>query len=206
MTHDERASYECGACIGAALTAAVILSGILGLVLASFLPDFLALVIMVVVIIAASWAALRYCVAEHPGAGISVPEMPSVSPGVSRSAGAGPVAKDEGKGAESDVPGDFGGPDYDGDGIDEGKDEGSRPASLMVPMAGGADDLKRIKGVGPGLERMLNGMGYFHFSQIASWTKDEIAWVDANLEGFKGRVSRDNWVEQARDLADTGAN
>ncbi|MGR3723663.1 hypothetical protein [Abyssibius alkaniclasticus] len=204
MTHDERASYECGVCIGVALTAVVSLSGILGLILASFLPDFLALIIMVAVIIAASWAALRYCVAEHPGAGISVPEMPSVSR-IADEADE-PVEKVTENEVAADVPGDHGGPDYDGDGLDEGADEGSRPASLMVPMSGGADDLKRIKGIGPGLERMLNGMGYFHYSQIASWTKDEIAWVDANLEGFKGRVSRDNWVEQARDLADTGAS
>ena len=39
-----------------------------------------------------------------------------------------------------------------------------------------------------------------HFDQIASWTEKEIAWVDDNLEGFKGRVTREDWVQQARDL------
>ena len=40
-----------------------------------------------------------------------------------------------------------------------------------------------------------------HFDQIANWTEAEVAWVNANLEGFKGRVSRDGWVEQAKILA-----
>jgi len=55
--------------------------------------------------------------------------------------------------------------------------------------------------VGPKLQTTLNEMGYYHFDQIAAWTAEEVAWVDQNLKGFKGRVSRDNWVEQARQLA-----
>ena len=54
------------------------------------------------------------------------------------------------------------------------------------------------------METMLNGMGFYHFDQVAAWTDQEVAWVDANLEGFKGRVSRDNWVEQAKILAAGG--
>ncbi|MBT8457854.1 MAG: fused NADH-quinone oxidoreductase subunit E/endonuclease, partial [Alphaproteobacteria bacterium] len=61
-----------------------------------------------------------------------------------------------------------------------------------------------IKGVGPKLEAMLNRMGFYHYDQVAGWTADEVAWVDDNLEGFKGRVSRDNWVEQAATLAAGG--
>jgi predicted flap endonuclease-1-like 5' DNA nuclease len=78
---------------------------------------------------------------------------------------------------------------------------GTRPAALDAPRDGGADDLKKIKGVGPKLEKLVNSMGFYHFDQIANWTAEEVAWVDENLEGFKGRVSRDNWVEQARLLA-----
>jgi predicted flap endonuclease-1-like 5' DNA nuclease len=48
-------------------------------------------------------------------------------------------------------------------------------------------------------------MGYFHFDQIAAWGPNEVAWVDENLQGFKGRVSRDNWVEQAKVLASGGS-
>ena len=72
------------------------------------------------------------------------------------------------------------------------------------PEGGQADDLKKIKGVGPKLEEMLHGMGFYHFHQIGSWGPSEVAWVDDNLEGFKGRVSRDDWVEQAKLLASGG--
>ena len=79
--------------------------------------------------------------------------------------------------------------------------EGVKPKGLNAPRDSGADDLKRIKGVGPKLEVMLNEMGYYHFDQIAAWSADEVAWVDQNLKGFKGRVSRDSWVDQASKLA-----
>ncbi|MHC0054039.1 NADH-quinone oxidoreductase subunit E [Actibacterium sp. D379-3] len=82
--------------------------------------------------------------------------------------------------------------------------EGTRPATLDAPREGGADDLKLIKGVGPKLELLLHSLGFYHFDQIGGWSAEEIAWVDQNLEGFKGRVSRDNWVDQARTLAEGG--
>lgn len=76
-----------------------------------------------------------------------------------------------------------------------------RPEALSAARAGGPDDLKLIKGVGPKLEALLHSLGFYHFDQLAHWTAAEIAWVDENLEGFKGRVTRDEWVVQARDLA-----
>lgn len=82
--------------------------------------------------------------------------------------------------------------------------EGSKPAALDGPRDGKADDLKQIKGVGPALEKLCNSMGFYHFDQIAAWTDTEVAWVDQNLEGFKGRVSRDDWVAQAKVLAAGG--
>ena len=82
--------------------------------------------------------------------------------------------------------------------------DADKPATLSAPRAGGADDLKLIKGVGPKLEAMLHGMGFYHFDQIASWQAREVAWVDENLEGFKGRVTRDDWVAQAKVLAAGG--
>ncbi len=78
--------------------------------------------------------------------------------------------------------------------------EAVRPAALTGPRAGGADDLKRIDGVGPKLEELLHSLGLFHFDQIAALTPGEVAWIDDHLEGFKGRVTRDNWVEQARKI------
>ena len=76
-----------------------------------------------------------------------------------------------------------------------------KPETLEAARDGQPDDLKMIKGVGPKLEELLHSMGFFHFDQIASWDEAEIAWVDQNLEGFKGRVTRDEWVSQAKTLA-----
>ncbi|KUF09087.1 hypothetical protein [Pseudoponticoccus marisrubri] len=94
--------------------------------------------------------------------------------------------------------------DYDKDGVVEGSDEGTKPQLLTGPRPEGADDLKHIKGIGPKLESLCHSLGIYHFDQIASWTEDEVAWVNANLDGFKGRVSRDEWVAQARLLAGGG--
>jgi NADH-quinone oxidoreductase subunit E len=82
--------------------------------------------------------------------------------------------------------------------------DADKPATLAAARDGKADDLKLIKGVGPKLEDLLNTLGFYHFDQIAAWKANELAWVDQNLEGFKGRATRDEWVDQARELA-TGA-
>jgi NADH-quinone oxidoreductase subunit E len=79
-----------------------------------------------------------------------------------------------------------------------------QPQALTAARGGKADDLKLILGIGPKLEALCRALGFYHFDQIAGWTADEIAWVDANLEGFKGRVTRDKWVVQARILAAGG--
>lgn len=77
-----------------------------------------------------------------------------------------------------------------------------QPEILDQPRGSGADDLKMISGVGPKLEGVLNDLGFYHFDQIAEWTDEEIAWVDARLK-FKGRIVRDGWIAQARKLADS---
>ncbi|SFS06694.1 NADH-quinone oxidoreductase subunit E [Yoonia litorea] len=74
------------------------------------------------------------------------------------------------------------------------------PELLSGPRDGGADDLKKISGVGPKLEGVLNELGFYHYDQIAAWTEEEIAWVDSRLK-FKGRIARDGWIEQAQELA-----
>jgi NADH-quinone oxidoreductase subunit E len=82
--------------------------------------------------------------------------------------------------------------------------EESRPVALAGPREGAGDDLKKIKGVGPKLEEMLHGLGFYHFDQIAAWTAAEVAWVDSHLEGFNGRATRDDGVGQATILAAGG--
>ena len=75
-----------------------------------------------------------------------------------------------------------------------------KPRTMKAARKGEPDDLKIIKGIGPELEKLCHRLGFFHYDQIAKWTKEEIAWVDENLEGFKGRVTRDKWVAQAKKL------
>ncbi len=77
-------------------------------------------------------------------------------------------------------------------------DEDEKFKGLDAPN-GEADDLKKISGVGPVLEKKLNDMGIFHFSQIAEFTLDEITKVDDELN-FKGRIERDDWMGQAKTL------
>ncbi|MFK7753508.1 MAG: 50S ribosomal protein L21 [Sedimentitalea sp.] len=79
--------------------------------------------------------------------------------------------------------------------------DGTKPANLLSEARGGQpDDLKRISGVGPKLEGLLHDNGVFHFDQVAAWNADEIAYMDNQLS-FKGRIERDNWLEQAAGFA-----
>ena len=81
----------------------------------------------------------------------------------------------------------------------------ARPTTLAKARDGGPDKLTKIKGIGPKLQELLFSMGFFHFDQIASWDKTQVAWVDENLDGFKGRASRDDWVAQACSLSGLNA-
>ncbi|SLN49857.1 NADH-quinone oxidoreductase chain 2 [Roseovarius albus] len=78
-----------------------------------------------------------------------------------------------------------------------------KPRTLKAARKAGADDLKKISGVGPKLEQTLNELGFYHYDQIAKWSEAEIAWVDARLK-FKGRIERDDWIGQATELAKGG--
>jgi len=75
------------------------------------------------------------------------------------------------------------------------------PQPAAQPAGGAADDLRRIKGVGPKLIALLNGMGITTYAQIAGWSDADIDGIDARLGSFAGRIRRDNWVEQACLLA-----
>lgn len=70
-----------------------------------------------------------------------------------------------------------------------------------APSAAKTDNLQLLKGVGPKLVVLLNGLGVTSFQQIADWTDADIARVDAQLGAFQGRIARDNIVDQAGYLA-----
>lgn len=74
-----------------------------------------------------------------------------------------------------------------------------KPAALKAPK-GEADDLTVLNGVGPKLAEALNAEGIYHFSQIAAWTGENVAWIDENLAGVRGRASRNGWVAQAAEF------
>ena len=82
----------------------------------------------------------------------------------------------------------------------EQKEVGEKPNLLLAPREGGKDNLQLIKGVGKVLEKLLNDTGIYHFDQIANLTKEEITWLD-NSMAFPGRIERENWVSQAKNLA-----
>lgn len=73
------------------------------------------------------------------------------------------------------------------------------PMKLAAPE-GTADDLTALNGVGPKLAEALNAQGIWHYKQIAGWTEANVAWVDENLPGVRGRASRNGWVGQATAL------
>lgn len=76
--------------------------------------------------------------------------------------------------------------------------------ALFDRPAGDPDDLKLISGVGKVIEGKLHALGITKFAQIASFTPEQIAQVDERLN-FKGRIERDNWLDQADALATGGA-
>jgi len=78
------------------------------------------------------------------------------------------------------------------------------PARLKAPRKGKADDLKEIEGIGPAMEKLVNELGFYHFDQIAGWSEADVAVVDAEMKSFKGRITRDRWVAQAKIIATEG--
>ena len=77
--------------------------------------------------------------------------------------------------------------------------ENNAPPPLL-DGPGSPDDLKLIVGIGPVLERMLQQLGVATYRQIARWSERDIDAFDAKLAEFPGRIRRDTWVTQAREL------
>lgn len=78
------------------------------------------------------------------------------------------------------------------------KEEGAAPAKIAPPSA--KDDLTKIKGIGPALQRELQNMGFHTFQQLSELNPEQIDEVNTQI-GFPGRVERENWIGQARELA-----
>ncbi|EHJ61601.1 hypothetical protein NSU_1362 [Novosphingobium pentaromativorans US6-1] len=84
----------------------------------------------------------------------------------------------------------------------------SAPAPAPAPAApkaetaaGEADDLRKIKGLGPKMATLLTSLGVTRYEQIAAWTEADLDELDTKLGSFAGRPRRDNWVEQAKLLS-----
>ena len=76
----------------------------------------------------------------------------------------------------------------------------SRPATGTARVR---DDLKRIKGIGVVIEKRLEAMGITSYTQIAAWATSDVDQVSNALD-FKGRIEREQWVQQARILSGGG--
>ncbi|MEQ9261405.1 MAG: 50S ribosomal protein L21 [Roseovarius sp.] len=107
------------------------------------------------------------------------------STGVKAAIGAGSVAGVAAAATESKAP---------------AKKAAPKAEAKAAPKSEGADDLKLLSGVGPALEKKLIEAGVTTFAQIAAWTEEDIAAMDEKLS-FKGRIEREGWVEQAKELA-----
>ena len=77
----------------------------------------------------------------------------------------------------------------------------AKPVAVAAPVAGKADDISLIGGVGPKMESGLIELGYTTFAQIAALTPEDVTKVEAHLKQ-KGRVGREEWIEQAAELRD----
>jgi len=81
--------------------------------------------------------------------------------------------------------------------------QGPEPAAVVNDSEvaeNDTDDLKLIKGVGPVIEKTLNGLGIYRFNQIAEMSELDIDRVAQQLKGFRSRIYREDWVGQARNL------
>lgn len=76
-----------------------------------------------------------------------------------------------------------------------------RPELLDAPRENKADALTAINGIGKAIQSMLNGLGVYHYDQIANWSDEEAAWIERHI-GFPRRIVRENWVGQAVKLVE----
>ncbi len=119
------------------------------------------------------------------GAGVSVAALDAAAPKKAKKAAAKPEPKAE-KAAAPKA---------------EKKEAAPKKAAPKKAAAkSDGDDLTQISGVGPVIVKKLHALGVTTFAQIAAWSKDDIADMDDKLN-FKGRIDRDEWLKQAKELA-----
>ncbi len=92
----------------------------------------------------------------------------------------------------------------EGTGFKAAMGAGSAPASdasasKAAPAADGADDLKKLSGVGPAMEKKLVAAGITSYAQVAAWTEEDVARIDEELS-LKGKIEKEGWVAQAAEL------
>ncbi len=68
------------------------------------------------------------------------------------------------------------------------------------PVTQTPDDLRRIKGIGPQMQHLLNQLGIYTFLQVSRMGPREYEMLDELTGAFPGRAQRDDWAGQARIL------
>jgi len=84
--------------------------------------------------------------------------------------------------------------------------ESRPPAWLMLQPLGPRDDLQRLQGVDPSLERMLNRLGIYHFHQIARFEAQDVEWLVEHVQGVPEQTIRDSWIADATRLSGRSGN
>lgn len=78
-----------------------------------------------------------------------------------------------------------------------------KPKNLMSkkPAKAEIDDLKKVNGIGPVFEKLLNKNGIYTFKQLGAFTKKDVEWLSGQIDSFPDRIERKEWVKQAKALA-----
>ncbi len=152
------------------------------------------IVIAVIVVIALLFLLLVRGRKQHVTLSDTAPLVRQATPAPARSALPVAAAPGEDHGVATEIA------DAVEDVVDQFIGIDSHPSGAAAKPAG--DALTQLKGLGPKAASLLNGLGVTSFAQIASWNDADIAAIDTQMGAFKGRITRDRWVDQARLLAD----
>ncbi len=146
------------------------------------------------------WAGMMsgFAKVSQPEKARAVSEPTVERPAVANARTAAKVLIEETQSAALEIAGGAAGASATGVAAELLPEDFRQPKAIAKPRK--LDDLKAISGIGPKLEKVLNGLGVWTYTQIAAWSPEEIAWVDDYL-AFNGRIGRDGWIAQAAALA-----